>query len=110
MRYSIRKAVFWAIQVIGLTLIQVGAYYWKLSFGSVWMGILLVYMNMEILFWIIRNFFSSFYFILLKYLLFVLLIYFLKDHIELISFLLGLSSVFFYIIGLSIGAVRNDSL
>ncbi len=109
-RLSIRKSIFWTIQAIGLLFIQAGASYWKLSFWSVWGGILLVYLNMEILFWVIRNFFSSFYLIVLKYLIFVLLIYFLKDYIDLLSFLLGLSSIFFYIVGLSVEAVRNDSL
>ena len=102
-----RTRLFWLIQAVGILAIQAGVFSFELSVGSAWAGILLVFLNMEILLWIVRTLFSTFYLIFLKYTLFGVLIYFLKDYIDFVSFLVGLSSMIFYIIGLLIGVKRK---
>lgn len=105
-----RKPCFWISQICGGALILFVSYFWSLSFGSVLCGILLVFVNMEFLFWLFPLRSVSVFFLLLKYSFLALIIYILSSYIDGLSFLVGLSIMFFYLLGLSLEAIKYDSL
>ena len=105
-----RKPFFWISQICGGALIFLASYFWSLSFGSVLCGMLLVFVNMEFLFWLFPLRSVSLYFLLLKYSVFALIVYILSSYIDGLSFLVGLSIVFFYLLGLSLEVMKYDSL
>lgn len=105
-----RKPCFWVSQLCGGIAILLASYYWTLSFRSVLCGVLLVFVNMEFLFWLFPLRPISLYFFVLKYSLLALLIYILASYIDGLSFLVGLSIMFFYLLGLSLEVMKYDSL
>ena len=105
-----RKPCFWISQICGGVLILLVSYYWSLSLSSVLCGVLLVFVNMELLFWLFPLRSVSLFFLIFKYLALALIIYILSSYIDGLSFLAGLSIVFFYLLGLSLEALKYDSL
>ena len=105
-----RKPCFWISQICGGGLILLASYYWSLSLGSVLCGVLLVFVNMELLFWLFPLRAVSLYFLILKYAGLALIIYILSLYMDGLSFLVGLSIVFFYLLGLSLEVLKYDSL
>ena len=105
-----RKPCFWISQICGGGFILLAVYYWSLSLVSVLCGVLLVFVNMELLFRLFPLRAFSLYFLILKYSFLALIIYILSSYIDGLSFLAGLSIVFFYLLGLSLEALKYDSL
>ncbi len=105
-----RKPCFWISQAVGGAFLLTAVYYGSLSMASMLCGVLLIFFNMEFLFWIFPSRTLSLYFLILKYFFLAVIIYILSPYIDGLSFLAGLSIVFFYLLGLSLEVVKYDSL
>ena len=103
-----RSRIFWLIQAASLLLILGVSYLFSLSYSSfshlgMLCGILTAVLNMEILLRIQR---LPFFFIFFKYLLLAGGLFFILPYLDNFSFLLGLSFIFSYLVGMSVEALK----
>ena len=98
-----RGPLFWAIQALSLFLILGACYLLSFSYLGVFCGILTALFNMEILLRIQR---LPFFFIFFKYLFLALGLFFVLPYLDNFSFLLGLSFIFSYLVGMSVEALK----
>lgn len=97
---------FWYLQVLGWIFILSLGYGLSFSLISVFCGLIVSFVNMEIL---IKMMQINWYWISLKYIVLSGLLYIFIPFVDAFSFLLGLSSVFFYLIGLCAKVLEYDS-
>ena len=103
-----RGRLFWMIQALSLLLILGVSYFLSLSYVSfsylgLLCGILTALFNMEILLRIQR---LPLFFIFFKYLFLALGLFFILPYLDNFSFLLGLSFIFSYLVGMSVEALK----
>ena len=104
---SRRKPIFWLCQAIGVLLIILTCYLLSLSLVSVICGIFVAYINMEL---VIRMLQPRLFFIIFKYIILFSFLYVLIPYLDGMSFILGISGMLFYLMGLCVEVFKYDSL
>ena len=94
-----RGRIFYLSLLLGFGLISSLSFFFSLPYASVLCGMATASLNMEMM---IRFVILNKIFLLFKYAGLILLLYFLIPYVEGGAFLLGLSFVFSYLIGLSL--------
>ena len=99
-----RSWFFWIGPVLGLLFLSFIGWVFSLSFPSLLIGVFISYVNVEFLihFHLLR-------FYIIKYVILFGALYFLIPYLSVVSFLIGLSGFFFYLIGFCIEVLRDDT-